>query len=663
MTVDARLADGTIMRFPDGTADDVVDRAVQTHMAARSPRAVPDLPRLIPGAGLQRAIMNGLMFGGRDEMAAGINSAVPGGGTYGEELTRSRAEDADYARSNPVSATAGNVLGGVIGPGIALRGAQPGANALSRFFRSAPSRGAVAGSTGGAATGFGEGEGLEGRLDGAASGGALGAAAGGVLGAGLNIGGRIAGRVMDVAGVRNADVAADRQVLRALSRDGVDPATLAARVQQAPPEAILADLGGRNTTGLAATASNVPGEAMQAADRAVQLRRAGAPDRIAQASDAAFGGGSGDDVAAALRTLQDTRATAARPLYERAFQIELNPAEYARVSRFVEDPIGQQAMRQGLRVIEIEHLARGEPFNPAAYGMQRVDGQLVPLDGVAPNMRLMDAVKRGFDEIVEGYRDTTTGRLVLDQFGRAVDSARGAYRNQLAGMFHPYRRALEAWSGPSQSMDAMNRGRQAFRVDRDALTTTADRLPAGDQDFLRLGAGRAVTDMASDPARAATTARRLTEDRQMQARIETLLPDEGVRRAFVAALEREMQTASTNAAISPRAGSQTARLQAGMDDMGIDPPGGMLASLLQGRVGTAVSQALSALYRRGQGINSSTADALAARLLSMDPAQNAATAARLAGRQSQDAAIAGSRQEALSRLLRGVGAAGAMDNR
>lgn len=647
MTIDARLADGTVLRFPAGTADDVVDRAVQDHLARSTPRAVPDLPRLIPGQGLQRSIMNGLTFGFRDELAAGINSMLPGSGTYSEELSRARGEDAAYARDNPVASTAGNVVGGVIGPGVALRGAQAGAGLLTRLLRSAPSRGAVAGATGGAATGFGEGEGLAGRLEGAAAGGGVGAAAGGVLGAGLNIGARIGGRALDVAGLRNSEVAADRQILRALSRDGVDPAALASRVQQAPPESIIADLGGRNTVGLAAVAGNTPGDAMQAADRVVQLRRAGAPDRIAQASDAAFGGGSGTGVADEAASLRQTRTATAQPLYERAFA---QPAPDSPALREIMDlPIVRQSVDASMANQRMAAVGRGEAFDPSP-------------------MRVLDAAKRGLDERIGATLDPVTGRIIP---GRGEENqALTALRNRLVQELDTvpdYAAARAAWAGPTASMDAMDLGQRSLRMNRDTLATAAGRLGPSDQDFLRLGAGRAVTDMASDPARAAGAARRLTEDAQMQARLETLIPDPAQRATLVAALQREVQTASTNAAISPRAGSQTARLLAGADDMAVDPPGGLVMSLLnagrQGGVGGAVSQGLSALYRRGQGINSSTADSLAARLMSMDPTQNAATATRLTERQQRDLVEAGMRQDFMARLLRGVGGAAAQDNR
>ncbi len=677
----ARLPDGTQLQFPGETPDDVMDAAVARHVqeaggVTRGREANASAP---VGDNLQRSVFQGLTFGLGDEFNAGVRATVQGlpgmrgaanwSDRYNEALGTERGRNQAYQQDSPVASTVGNVVGGVMGPGLAIRGARAGSGWIQSLARSAPVRGAVAGGTGAAATGFGDGQGgFSERLDNAASEGLVGAGAGAALGAGLNIAGRVGGRIADVSGFRNPELAADRQVLRALERDGVSPADLSARVGAMPEHGIIADAGGRNTVNLAAVAANTPGRAMEAADSVTQMRRAGAPDRMATAAEDGFGGGAGSDFRVATDQLRGERAANAAPHYDRAFRIQLTPDEYGRVQNFVEDPIGQEAFRRGIRIAELEGLRPGGAgFDPAAYGVTRgPQGDWVAAPGQTPNMRLMDAVKRGFDDIVEGFRDPTSGRLNLDQYGRAVNGARAAYRNELAGMFPPYRRALEAYSGPSQSLDAANRGRRAFTSDRDVTAAASDNLTPGDQDFFRLGAGRAFTDMTSDPARAPGVARRLLEDRQMQARLETIQPDQARREALQAALRGEVQTAAVDRAISPRAGSQTARLQAGGDDMNIDPPGGVLMGLLdagaRGGVTGAASRGLSALYRRGQGINSSTADALASRLFNMDPAQNAATAQRLTQRELADMAQAQARQEMMSRLLRGMGTAQAIEN-
>src|SRR5437764_11754862 len=95
------------------------------------------------------------------------------------------------------------------------------------------------------------------------------------------------------------------------------------------------------------------------------------------------------------------RSTAAAPLYQQAFNypVSITP----KLQQFLGDPLIQQGLAQGREVQRLEGLA----------------GNPVPL----PNSiwGQLDAAKRGLDDIVEKYRDPTTGRLALDQRGRAVD--------------------------------------------------------------------------------------------------------------------------------------------------------------------------------------------------------------------------------------------------
>lgn len=601
---------------------------------------------------LGRQFAQGATFGLMDEVSAGIRTGGGLWGNYGEALAGERARDTTFREDNPIVSTLANVAGAVAGPARAvgtLRAAGQGATALARYGRSALARGAVAGGTGGALAGAGEGEGIEGRLGGAAAGGALGAGAGGVIGAGVAGGSRLAGRLLDFTGLRNADRAADRQIIRAFERDSVDPATLL-RPQQgpalpAPGPLALADMGGANTRNLAALAANTPGQAMEAADRLVQTRRAARPDRIAAAVDDGFGGGGGTRIADASAALREQRSTQAAPLYERAFNQRVPNTVQDRIEPVVNSREGQEALNRAVVIMEREgrerFLRSGDPadlFKPEDMGLVRGDGGQWALEGRMQNMRLVDAVKRGMDDMLESYRDPVTLRLPNTEAVRALNGQRAAYVEYLRNHPHlqPYGRALDAWAGPSQSLDAMEQGRRALRVDPDVVRGITSRMAPSDQDFFRLGMGRAVTDMASDPRNAPSLARRLTEDRQMQARIEAAIPDPAQRAQFIGAMQREAQMASVDNAISPRAGSQTQRLQAGAEDMQIDPPGGLAAALLLGRPIEAARQGIGMIYRRSQGINSSTADSLAQRLLSDDPAQNAETVRRLLAQRRAD---------------------------
>lgn len=606
--------------------------------------------------GLARQAVQGATFGLADEGKAMLQATLGqgGDGSWSERrdrvLSEDRARNRTFAEDNPLASAGANLAGGVLVPGGMGAGFIKGAGLMA-----GAGRGLVAGGAGGAASGFGDAEGGFGnRVSGALEGGALGAAGGAALGAGVNAASRIGGRVLDVAGMRNENVAADRQILRALERDNRTLADVAAEAAAPPGGAplALADMGGRNTTNLAAVAANVPGRSMEAADALVQSRRAAGPDRMAAASDQAFGGGSGTRVADET-SLLDAQRRAAGPLYDQAFGVTL-PRD-PRLEQFLADPDIRKGVEAGLGSVRREALATNQAFRAEDYGVKLGDNG-IELVGDGMPTRLFDAAKRGLDGMIE------TARAAGDR-GRARELVQ--VRNSMVGevdRLNPdYAAARAAYAGPASAQEALETGTTALRLNRDELAGEVGKQTSANLDFLRIGAGRALSDMASDPAKSPGVARRMLEDRQMQARLESLLPPN--RNAALAdALRGEVRVKAGNDAYSPRAGSQTARLQAGADDMAIDPPGGMVMALLnatqRGGITGALAKGGEVLYRRGQGINSSTADALAERLFKADPVENAAIIRALTARQGKDALTAQQRGALAEQLLRGLGVAG-----
>ena len=629
-----------------------------------------------------RGVIRGATFGLGDEAEAAGRAAIQGtsnlitggdgqpglGEAYDKALATARERNAMDMQTHPIANVAGLITGGV-GTTLATRGVGPrvaeavGVNPM--IIANPYGRLALGGAATGGVAGFGEGEGgLLDRLAGAGTGAAIGSAVGPIAGFGVNMINRLGGRIFRAFGAGDADAQAERQIVRALDRDKVGPAEVERRLTAAGDQPVaMVDVGGRNTINLGATAANTPGEAMEAADKFAANRRMGRPDRLMEAGDEAFGGGSGTDIPETRADLRAQRS-AAGEYYDRAFRIELTPDEYARVAPQVNDRIGQDAMQRGLRVVELEHLADKTPFNPADYGVTRGEGgAFVPVEGQTPNMRLLDAVKRGYDQIVEGFRDPGTGRLQLDEYGRAVDANRRSYRDALIEMFPPYRRALETWSGPSAQMDAIDAGKTAFTTNRDIV---ADRMtrPVDEQAAYRLGAGRGFSDRVGDPAKAAGQARLLLEDRNMQLRLKSILEPEELD-AFNSVLRREQTMAEVEGKVSPRAGSQTARLTAGGEDMAGGVPGPFMQAVGQLTSGHPWQAAGTlgrdwAIRRVGQGINPATSDALANRLFNTDPAERMAVYQSLRNRLLTDDAAAERARRIIAPVLQGVsGQAGA----
>jgi hypothetical protein len=131
------------------------------------------------------------------------------------------------------------------------------------------------------------------------------------------------------------------------------------------------------------------------------------------------------------------------------------------------------------------------------------------LNSGTPNLRLMDAVKRGYDEIVEGFRDPTSGRPNLNQYGRAVNGVRAAYVKDLREMFPRYGSALDAWAGPSRAMDALGMGRRALSNDPEVTAKVIKGLPAADKEFFLTGVARALKDKIEGAADGADATRRI----------------------------------------------------------------------------------------------------------------------------------------------------------
>jgi hypothetical protein len=675
-----------------------------------------------------RGIERGAFAESNDEakgLQTGLGSMLSGEGYsagYERGRDKSRAQDNLDDETNPIATGAGQVIGavggamaaaplaaatgltrlaGVAAPYVARAAAPviaPIAAQLNPLLARLPQwvnttakvsgGGAVSGGVGG----FNEGEGGFGaRLQNGAEGLALGAVAAPVIAGGANAAVGTARRALNATGLRDPDAVAERLLLRAVERDApqgrpvateidrmgaqLDPAvgTTGPALPTRPNELILPDVGGENMTNLAAVASNTPGQAKTMAATAVNARRGASPERIAGAVDDGLGGGGGTRVADEVGALREERSTGAAPLYERAFQRRVPQTVQDRIDPLVSSNEGQNALGHAVTILEREgraaHLRSGDPadlFDPAAMGLVRAEDGGWMLQGRMENMRLVDAVKRGMDDMLEQYRDPVTRRLPNTEAVRALDGQRAAYVAYLRGHPHlqPYARALDAWAGPSRSLDAVDQGRQSLKLDRDVVAGIVQRMQPADMDFFRIGFGRAITDAASDPRNAPEVARKLLEDRQMQERLRHAIPDPAQRAQFAAAMEQEVLMKRTSDAVNPRAGSPTGRLATGGADMEIDPPSGLvqggLAAVERGSLFGATARGLRALHTRGEGHNPATSTALANRLFSMDPAQQAATIAQLRNRLMLDQ-LGAVRGRAIARpVLRGLGTAAGM---
>lgn len=621
---DVQIADAAYKSFYDGK----IDRAEFNAKVG-----------LKAQTGATGAILRGATLGFSDELLAGGMTAARAAGTlltgrlptwsrakevYNEELQRERDNRTIYNQNNPYLGPGLEIAGGLLTAGAGAGTTAAAIPTRMQTVREAARLGAV--------TGFGEGEGgLENRVMSAGIGAGVGAGIGAAAPLITQGASMVLGRVGRMFGIGNSETTATQLLLKAFQDDGIPPDQVAVRLAEwqkagAKPAALF-DLGGQNVRRLARTAAGRTGPGTERAVTFLEGRQADQMGRVLGDVEANLGQ-SADDFHTRLAALRTKRSTEAAPKYEAAFsRITPTADEAATVARFVNDPIGQNALNEGMRVIQLEHLARGQPFKPEMYGVVRGgNGRWVLEPDKVPNLRLYDAVKRGFDEIVEGFRDSTTGRLQLNQYGRAVNDVRAAYTGQLRDMYQRYGAALDAWAGPSQLMDAANRGRNVFNL-KDAevvQAATAVRNNPTEAEAFRLGVAQAIRDKMANAPDGADAVKRMFGSPTKRALLRAAFPDERSFLAFEAAMKRETAMFENARFVSPNTGSQTAPRQSDAESIG-DMAGDIAGAAMLGAVmpGTtmrgAIGQSLRDIGARSRGVSPGVADALSRRLFTSDP--------------------------------------------
>lgn len=405
--------------------------------------------------------------------------------------------------------------------------------------------------------GYGYGDTDEGsRAVGTLQGAGAGATAGGALGAVMAGLGRYGPMAKD------ASSKAVRMVKKRLERDGVSPEALrqaASDPVNRDAASMLFELGGANTRGLAQASGTVSGPGREIAEQALDARALASSDDIlnqARRSMGARGANYFDD----LDTLDATRKANSAPLYDEAFREPILFEEYtSRIEPLLKRPSGQQALRNAQR------LAQDEGASGNVMGLVMENGQARFRSN--PNLRTLDYVKRGFDDILEGYRDTTTGKLVLDDRGRTVAKLRDEFVQALDDVASPrYQEARAAYAGPSRQRDAMQFGRDTVlrRLQPEEIQRRTASMSADERQAYINGTLRGLDERLGDRVDTGDMAGQIARNRNMRERLRPAFDQPDKFEDFMRLLDTKRTQAQNRNAILGN--SQTAMRQEAMRD-------------------------------------------------------------------------------------------------
>ena len=233
------------------------------------------------------------------------------------------------------------------------------------------------------------------------------------------------------------------------------------------PDIAIADLGGKNVSNLAMGSAQYPSGAPKA-EEFISKRLAGVPDRIKASLSKNVH--SSPEYFSTLDDIVLKGREKAAPLYAKAYSKQVTPTR--ELGALLQRPALQTASKKAAKIAADE-----------GVDLTKVN-----------DFRVFDYTKRGLDDVLDGYRDKTTGKLVLDERGRAIEKLRSEYVKELKKMNPSYGKAL-AESGDYLSVrNAAEQGRKFLRSDPDLMKDMYAKFTNREKDAYKMGIVKSIRD-------------------------------------------------------------------------------------------------------------------------------------------------------------------------
>jgi hypothetical protein len=231
-----------------------------------------------------------------------------------------------------------------------------------------------------------------------------------------------------------------------------------------------------------------------------------------------------------------------------------------------------EGVKQGLEIMKNESDAQYIPFKPMDYAVTGVDEKGDPIISGTPNMRLLDAAKKGLDAMIEAKRDTLTGQIKWDAHLRTIEGLRVALLNEVDRINPAYKAAREAWAGPAASLGAMIQGSKIMDSHPEDVKKIFEEMSPAEQQHYKIGAAQAYIDALSKRGVVSSAVRDLTEDETAlwaRRRLMPIFDNKKKLDDFLSAVQGERDIYGAKQSIlggSATAGRQGEDVEHGMDD-------------------------------------------------------------------------------------------------
>ena len=370
-----------------------------------------------------------------------------------------------------------------------------------------------------------------------------------------------------------ATTAAEKKIVNLIRElgDGDEAAGFAEvqrRLAAGGDDTALVDTLGIQGEKMARAAANVPeGQGPVIADEFVQTRVGGRGGRLQKAADTL----APNEFNELLETLSAKMSKDAKPLYDEAFApvSDLEGKVFAqwddRLQRFLDEPEIQQGMATGIKIQRKESVARDLPFNFKEFAVKGFDenGNLI-ISGT-PNLRAMDAAKRGLDQTINAAKDDF-GNIKWTPDLKATEELRKALVAKLDDITTDqsgrsvYKEARAAYAGPASLDDAARMGRKFIKGDEEVSAKAVAAMSEGERAAFRVGSRRQISQIINDDTQTALT-KFAPKKVTFWNKLRTVFPDDESFNIFAADVEKELTKGRVENTVGPRAGPHSTPLK------------------------------------------------------------------------------------------------------
>ena len=444
MPIQAQTADGVMHEFPDGTPDEVVDKAVADYSTNEMP-----YKQFTQEQDAQTGNTPGLL-----DLQTEAAKGIPIAGAYVPDAPGSKQLEAEHPTLSKVAHAAGAA--------VALAPAMMAAPAL---FGASPTASLLANSLAGA----GSGTALS-AADEAARGGSWtdmgkAAIAGGITGGALPIVGKgigtVFGGIMDLLKpeaktiISGMNPLALEQASKTLKASGLTDAQIADKINQLGPEGFLGEVT-PDMWGLTKGVASMPGapEGKGAIINAVENRvnPTATTARIKQGLDDAMG--PAENMATVSRELVESRAQGAKDPYEEWQATKITPTDDVKALVTQLDDAGY--LDKARAAAKEESLGTGEPVDPMENFF--TTGEQKDWPTAASWDKIKQAVDADITKSYVDYRPTTSTKNLTMLKNRIDDIV----ANSSPEAHAKWMAARDSWAAPSEIARAQERGAQVW---------------------------------------------------------------------------------------------------------------------------------------------------------------------------------------------------------